>query len=209
LYWVNLATYQDTSPYLSLAIFVTHYTLIPSNPEEPLITRGKYVKILSKILQKYWQGESLMSIASSTSSIYEQDYVEWLDITLQQLQNRDLKSLDWEHLIEEIEDMGREQKHKVESYLLKLLIHLLVYDYWQTEKEWSGKGWEQEIDNFRLELDLLLESKVLYNHLSSVIDKIYQKARKNALRKSRLSPELLPQICPYSITQILDPEWLP
>jgi hypothetical protein len=91
-----------------------------------------------------------MSIASSTSSIYEQDYVEWLDITLQQLQNRDLKSLDWEHLIEEIEDMGREQKHKVESYLLKLLIHLLVYDYWQTEKEWSGKGWEQEIDNFRL-----------------------------------------------------------
>jgi hypothetical protein len=105
--------------------------------------------------------------------------------------------------------MGREQKHKVESYLLKLLIHLLVYDYWQTEKEWSGKGWEQEIDNFRLELDLLLESKVLYNHLSSVIDKIYQKARKNALRKSRLSPELLPQTCPYSITQILDPEWLP
>jgi hypothetical protein len=37
LYWVNLATYQDTSPYLSLAIFVTHYTLIPSNPEEPEI----------------------------------------------------------------------------------------------------------------------------------------------------------------------------
>jgi hypothetical protein len=37
LYWVNLATYQDTSPYLSLAIFVTHYTLIPSNPEEPKI----------------------------------------------------------------------------------------------------------------------------------------------------------------------------
>ena len=162
-----------------------------------------------KSSQKYWQGESLMSIASSTSSIYEQDYVEWLDITLQQLQNRDLKSLDWEHLIEEIEDMGREQKHKVESYLLKLLIHLLVYDYWQTEKEWSGKGWEQEIDNFRLELDLLLESKVLYNHLSSIIDKIYQKARKNALRKSRLSPELFPLTCPYSITQILDPEWLP
>jgi hypothetical protein len=35
LYWVNLATYQDTSPYLSPAIFVAHYTLIPSNPEEP------------------------------------------------------------------------------------------------------------------------------------------------------------------------------
>jgi hypothetical protein len=41
LYWVNLATYQDTSPYLSLAIFVTHYTLIPSNPEEPDLMQQK------------------------------------------------------------------------------------------------------------------------------------------------------------------------
>ncbi len=150
-----------------------------------------------------------MAILSLAPSIYEQDYVEWLDITLQQLLNHDLESLDWEHLIEEIADLGREQKHKVESYLLKLLIHLLIYDYWQVEKEWSGKGWEKEIDNFRLELDLLLESKVLYNHLLAVSDKIYQKARKNALRKSKLSPTLLSETCPYSIDKILDPDWLP
>jgi len=35
LCWVNLATYQDTSPYLPPAIFVSYYTLFPSNPEEP------------------------------------------------------------------------------------------------------------------------------------------------------------------------------
>jgi hypothetical protein len=45
LYWVNLATYQDTSPYLSLAIFVTHYTLIPSNPEEPRNSRYAELKM--------------------------------------------------------------------------------------------------------------------------------------------------------------------
>jgi hypothetical protein len=152
---------------------------------------------------------SSMLTLSSVSSIYERDYVEWLDITLQQLHNHDLENVDWEHLIEEIADLGREQRHKVESYLLKLIIHLLVYDYWQTEKAWSGKGWEQEIDNFRLELDLLLESKVLYNHLLTVTDKIYQKARKTALRKSQLAPELFPPTCPYNIEQILDPDWLP
>jgi hypothetical protein len=150
-----------------------------------------------------------MTISSLTPSIYEQDYVEWLDVTLQQLRNHDLEALDWEHLIEEIADLGREQKHKVESYLLKLLIHLLIYDYWQAEKEWSGKGWEKEIDNFRLELDLLLESKVLYNHLLANLDKIYQKARKNALRKSKLASELVSESCPYSIDQILNPDWLP
>lgn len=36
--------------------------------------------------------------------IYEQDYPEWLDITLNQLKNQDLENVDWEHLIEEIND---------------------------------------------------------------------------------------------------------
>ena len=141
--------------------------------------------------------------------IYEQDYPEWLDITLNQLQNRDLENIDWEHLIEEIAALGNEQRRKVESYLLRLLIHLLLYNYWSSEKDWSGRGWEKEIDNFRLELDLLLESKVLYNHCVKILDKIYIKARNNAIRKSELSPEIFPENCPYSLTEILNPEWLP
>ena len=141
--------------------------------------------------------------------IYEQDYPEWLDITLKQLQNQDLENIDWEHLIEEITALGNEQRRKVESYLLRLLIHLLLYDYWKSEKDWSGRGWEKEIDNFRLELDLLLESKVLYNHCVQILDKIYIKARNNAIRKSELSPKIFPETCPYSLIEILNPEWLP
>jgi hypothetical protein len=151
------------------------------------------------------RGSSLML----ATSLYEKDYVEWLDLTLVQLQNHDLEDLDWTHLIEEVEALGSEQRHKVESYLLKLLIHLLLYQYWETEKAWSDRGWKNEIDNFRLELDLLLESKVLYHYLLTVVDKNYQKARKNAIRKSQLSADLFPLNCPYPIEQILDPDWLP
>jgi hypothetical protein len=151
-----------------------------------------------------------MQSTQANYDIYEQDYPEWLGITLNQLQNRDLENIDWEHLIEEIAALGNEQRRKVESYLLRLLIHLLLYNYyWSSEKDWSGRGWEKEIDNFRLELDLLLESKVLYNHCAKILDKIYIKARKNAIRKSELSPEIFPENCPYSLTEILNPEWLP
>ena len=150
-----------------------------------------------------------MPPTQANCEIYEQDYPEWLDITLNQLQNRDLENIDWEHLIEEITALGNEQRRKVESYLLRLLIHLLLYNYWKSEKDWSGRGWEKEIDNFRIELDLLLESKVLYNHCEKIIDKIYIKARNNAIRKSQLSPEIFPETCPYSLTEILNPEWLP
>ncbi|MFM6014627.1 MAG: DUF29 domain-containing protein [Dolichospermum sp.] len=150
-----------------------------------------------------------MPTTQAIYNIYEQDYPEWLDITLNQLENRDLENIDWEHLIEEISTLGSEQRRKVNSYLLRLLIHLLLYNYWQSEKDWSGKGWVKEIDNFRLELDLLLESKVLYKHCEQVLDKIYVKARNNAIRKSELSAAVFPENCPYSLTEILNPEWLP
>jgi hypothetical protein len=141
--------------------------------------------------------------------IYEQDYPEWLDITLTQLQNRDLENIDWEHLIEEITALGNEQRRKVESYLRQIIKHLLLYQYWEAERFYCAKGWIEEIDNFRSELDLLLESKVLYNHCEKIIDKIYTKARNNTIRKSELSPIIFPETCPYSLTEILNPEWLP
>jgi hypothetical protein len=150
-----------------------------------------------------------MQPTQANYEIYEQDYPEWLDITLNQLQNRDLENIDWEHLIEEITALGNEQRHKVESYLRQLIKHLLLYQYWETEKSYCAKGWIEEIDNFRSELDLLLESKVLYNHCAQILDKIYIKARNNAIRKSELSPKIFPENCPYSLIEILNPEWLP
>jgi hypothetical protein len=93
--------------------------------------------------------------------------------------------------------------------LRQLIKHLLLYQYWEAEKFYCAKGWIEEIDNFRSELDLLLESKVLYNHYEKVIDKIYTKARNNTIRKSELSPTIFPETCPYSLIEILNPEWLP
>lgn len=141
--------------------------------------------------------------------LYLKDFVLWVDITSEQIRQRNWENLDWENLLEEVLALGREQRHKVESYLLRLFIHLLLYRYWQTEKVWSGKGWEKEIDNFRIELDLLLESKTLYNYFLSKIDIIYQKARKNAIRKSKLSPEIFPENSPFSVEELLDFGFLP
>ena len=145
----------------------------------------------------------------STSLIYEQDYAEWLEITLKQLESRSLENIDWEHLTEEIAALGNEQRHKTESYLRQLIKHLLLYQYWESEKTYCAKGWIEEIDNFRSELDLLLESKVLYNHSIKILDKVYLKARSSAIRKSQLSSQLFPQTCPYSLVEILNPDWFP
>jgi hypothetical protein len=61
------------------------------------------------------------------SLIYEQNYSQWLQVTVEQLESRDLANIDWENLAEEIRALGNEQKHKVESYLRQLIKHLLLY----------------------------------------------------------------------------------
>ncbi|MEH2383570.1 MAG: DUF29 domain-containing protein [Nostoc sp.] len=140
-----------------------------------------------------------------TQILYEQDYHLWLESTLKQLQEGDLEHLDWEHLIEEIERLGNEQKHKLESYLLQLLKHLLLYQHWSLPE--YKNHWEVEIDNFRVELRKLTKSKNLYNYLLTMLEEVYIDALRQTKKKSGLN--CFPQTCPYSIEQILDVDYLP
>lgn len=141
------------------------------------------------------------------NNLYQEDFYLWVQKTTDQLREKNLVDLDWHHLIEELEGLGREQKHKVESYLRQLLKHLLLYQYWETEKLYSAKGWADEIDNFRAELEILLRSKTLLNYFQTIISPTYKRARKSAIKKSQL--DIFPEICPYSLEEILDSEWLP
>ncbi|WP_013321458.1 DUF29 domain-containing protein [Gloeothece verrucosa] len=139
--------------------------------------------------------------------LYEEDYVLWLEQTAEQIRHKDIDNLDWQHLLEEIEDLGKSQKNAVESYLRQLLKHLLLYQYWTQERDYSGDGWAEEIDNFRNELEILLDSKTLYNYAASILEAIYQKARRSAFNKTKL--DIFPAECPYTLEQVLDIDYLP
>ncbi|MFL0603863.1 DUF29 domain-containing protein [Cylindrospermopsis raciborskii] len=143
------------------------------------------------------------------SNLYEQDYFLWLQETYRFLEKGELGQLDIPHLKEEILSLGNEQRHKVDSYLRQLLIHLLLYKYWDVEKDMCAKGWQNEIDNFRFELDMLLRSGTLYNYFLKEIDEMYVKARKQAIRKTDLSPSLFPTNCPFSGEELLDSDFFP
>jgi hypothetical protein len=143
------------------------------------------------------------------TNLYEQDFVSWVDKTVKQLKNKDLVNLDWEHLIEEIEALGNEERRKVTSYLKQLLIHLLLYRYWLSEKERCAQGWEREIENFRDQLEDLLESKTLYNYCVQEIDKVYTKARSRVIQKTGLNASIFPPKCPFTLAEILDFTFLP
>jgi hypothetical protein len=146
---------------------------------------------------------------SDVSALYEQDYYLWLQETYQRLEKKEIDQLDWPHLMEEILSLGNEQRRKVDSYLRQLLIHLLLYQYWESERERCAKSWQNEIDNFRFELELLLKSQTLYNYFLQEIEEIYVKARKQAIKKSELPPDLFPEKCLFTAADLLDSDFLP
>jgi hypothetical protein len=145
----------------------------------------------------------------SLKELYTEDFVLWIDETVKQLKNKDLVDIDWEHLIEEITALGNEQRRKVRSYLKQLFIHLLLYRYWVSEKERCAKGWQNEIENFRDELEDLLDSKTLYNYYLQEFDRVYQKARLRAIQTTSLPSSTFPKESPFTSEQILDFEFLP
>lgn len=142
--------------------------------------------------------------------LYETDYQRWLDQTLSQLRAQDFRNLDLEHLIEEIESLGKSEKRSISSYLMRLCEHLLKLKYWETAREECFRGWDLEVATFRLQIQAILkDSPSLKNHLYDNFWVEYDRARKLFLKASQLTSDLIPQKPEFTLEQALDEDWLP
>ena len=140
-----------------------------------------------------------------TSNLYETDYNQWIQETVQKLRNRNFNDVDWDNLIEEIESMGKNDKRALLSLLTRLLEHLLKLSYWESEKQQSGNHWAAEIVNFRSQIQTRLEdSPSLRPQLEEMYAKVYPVAIKSV---SKLFS--LPEDAHISLSQALDEDWFP
>jgi hypothetical protein len=112
------------------------------------------------------------------SSLYDQDIVLWAENTVAKLQNRDFANLDIEHLIEEVDALGKSQRNAIKSLLRRLLEHLLKRYYVPLPECYLG--WQREIRNFRNDIqDLLDDAPSLRNFASEILPQCYDKALKS------------------------------
>ncbi|MGF1517090.1 MAG: DUF29 domain-containing protein [Nodosilinea sp.] len=143
-------------------------------------------------------------------SLYDQDYQLWLKNTVTQLQSQNFSALDLENLIEELESLGRSDKQSLNSYLKRLCEHLLKLSYWETERNRCFSGWDREIENFRQEIqEILDDSPSLRNQLAERYPAEYIKGRKLFLKVSKLDPKQVPESPCFSLEQALADDWLP
>ncbi|WP_179051981.1 DUF29 domain-containing protein [Nostoc sp. TCL26-01] len=146
----------------------------------------------------------------SSKTLYETDYNQWVEETVQHLQAQDFASVDWANLIEEIIDLSRRQKDKLKSLLTRLFEHLLKLGYWQSEREYNGNHWKGEIRAFRTSLvDVLQDSPSLKPYFVQVFAKCYETARKVASDVSGLPLETFPVDAIATPEEVLDENWFP
>jgi hypothetical protein len=118
-----------------------------------------------------------MTQTIARKSLYESDYLLWTQETIAKLRAKDFDRIDFDNLIEEIEDLGRSYRDELESRLDVLLSHILKRLYVPLANYCNR--WERTIREQRKQIRRCLEkSPSLKNYLAEIFDKIWQDALK-------------------------------
>ena len=148
-----------------------------------------------------------MTVILDLKTLYEIDDSLWLEETIELLKAKNFEALDLENLIEELEDLGNEKKFRVAGFLQQIIRHCLLLQFWTSEREYNQAHWESELVNFQDQLNTYLTAS-LRKYLEQEFDNIYQKALRY-VRKKTNNQVNFPNTCPYSLEELLDPNWLP
>jgi hypothetical protein len=152
---------------------------------------------------------------SDLSLLYDKDYAAWTSRTADLLRQGRFADLDIGHLLEELNDMGKTQRHELVNRLRVLLAHLLKwqYQYPRLSARWAeieGKSGRNTIIEQRAALRYLLEKNPgLQGIVEGAITEAYPQAVDLAADQAELSITTFPPDCRYTRLQILDRGFYP
>jgi hypothetical protein len=140
-------------------------------------------------------------------SNYDQDFYGWTQQQAALLKAGRLNDLDIANLIEEVETMGRSEKHELQSRLTLLLTHLLK---WQHLPHTRSKNERLNIEVYRDHyFEVLTENPSLNPLLPDILGNAYRLAKINAAQETELDTHVFASECPWTLEQITDDNFFP
>lgn len=137
---------------------------------------------------------------------YEHDLILWAQDTAQLLREQRWDAIDWKHLIEEVEDLGKSERSAIGSQMERIMVHLLK---WQYQPQRRSDSWLDSINDGRSQIRRKLEdSPSLSSYPEQILEKEYTRVRREAVRQTDLALSVFPEFCPYTVLQVLE-DWLP
>ncbi len=138
--------------------------------------------------------------------LYDEDFPLWAEINLQLLKEKAYHLVDWENLLEEIEDMANRHLDACISQLARILEHLYKWDNLRklAGGEYAGRSWIWGVENARKEILKLFDRyPSLRNKLPLELTTAWKWARRDLeywLKKNGYDPNKfhIPEECPYT-----------
>jgi ATPase subunit of ABC transporter with duplicated ATPase domains len=151
----------------------------------------------------------------SDADLYETDYYAWTRQQAEALRKlareRSNVPLDLEHLIEEVEDLGRSARNTCLSQTERVIRHLLKLEY--SPAQAPRRQWQLSILDARRELHRHLTPAIRPILVAELPDLARAARRAAALELADLDgPEVadkLPEEPSYTLEELLDEDWLP
>lgn len=144
-------------------------------------------------------------------TLYDRDFVAWAEQQAAALRARKggENALDYDHLAEEIEDLGKSEHRTCRSYVQRIIEHLLKLQFIDSPRDRAH--WRGEILAFRdsLEVDL---TPTIRARLPRELPKLFTKQVRILHRRELLAdPDAVLAALPdgYSWDQITDSDWYP
>jgi hypothetical protein len=136
--------------------------------------------------------------------LYERDILSWsehqADLLRRLARGERVNDVDWEHVVEEIEDVGLSELHSVESFLDLMLVHLLKVRGWLDSP--SLAHWRGEIGSF--------QKNAAWRFAPSMRQRIdLAKLYRDALEQlagvdyDGVVPLAWPSVCPFTLDDLL------
>ncbi|HSF29836.1 MAG TPA: DUF29 domain-containing protein [Candidatus Tectomicrobia bacterium] len=141
-----------------------------------------------------------------TTPDYDGDFYAWTQAQAAALRAQAWKTLDVEHLAEEIESLGRSERYAIESHLQNLLTHLLKWRYDPAQD--PRRGWRITIRHARREIAKRAQGS-LQTYPAQYLGTAYRYARMDAADETDLPLTAFPETCPWPLTQVLDEDFWP
>jgi Domain of unknown function DUF29 len=137
---------------------------------------------------------------------YDTDFYTWTQTQAAALRAKSWAALDLEHLAEEIESLGRSERYAIESQLERLLLHLLRWCYDPAQR--PRRGWRLTIEHARREIGKRATG-ALQAYPAQYLATAYRYARRDVTLQTGRPPATFPEICPWTVAQVLDEDFLP
>jgi hypothetical protein len=143
-------------------------------------------------------------IPTMPDDLYDRDTLAWserqADLLRRVARGERVNDVDWEHVVEEIEDVGLSQLTAVHAYLRQMLAHLLQLQGWPDAD--ACHHWRNEIATFQVDA-IARYAPSMRQRID--LPKTYELAQRQIAPMRREHPAGLPApaTCPVALDQLL------